>query len=215
MKITFLCSSKDHPVNGPLKVWISNNADKHEISLVRNKTEMTEGDILFLISCSEIILRHERERYKHSLVIHASDLPEGRGWSPHIWEILGGGSEVTVSLLEAEDAVDTGRIWCKTKFNVPKHALWDEINEKLFDVEMELIDFAVNSISTIKPIDQPKHIKSTYYPRRTAEDSEIDAEASIASEFNKIRVCDPVRFPAFFKLHGCKYKIILEKINDE
>jgi len=34
------------------------------------------------------------------------------------------------------------------------------------------------------------------------------------SQFNKIRICDPNRYPAFFVLHGKKYKLMLEKIDD-
>jgi methionyl-tRNA formyltransferase len=55
----------------------------------------------------------DRAKYDSSLVLHASDLPAGRGWSPHIWAITNGAESVTLSLLEAEDQVDSGRIWKK------------------------------------------------------------------------------------------------------
>ena len=71
------------------------------------------GEILFLVSCNEIIGKDVRDRYMATLVIHASDLPKGRGWSPHIWQIIEGKKEIMVSLLEAEDAVDSGAIWAK------------------------------------------------------------------------------------------------------
>lgn len=214
MQISFLCSDKQHPVNGHLRRWIGQQQGKHNIELVCKKSELSGGDILFLISCSEIVSAAERAAYRASLVLHASDLPLGRGWSPYIWQIIAGAEEITLSLLEAEDKVDSGRIWKKVKFPVPIHALWNEINERLFDAEIELIDYAVSEFDSIVPVEQDPNIEPTYYSRRSPTDSQIDPTQSIANQFDSIRVCDPNRFPAFFELHGKKYKITVEKISD-
>lgn len=217
MKISILCSDESHPVNAFLQRWIDQNRDSHQISLVRKKKELLGGDILFLVSCSEIVSAADRALYRASLVLHASRLPEGRGWSPHIWQIIEGAQEATLSLLEAEDKVDSGRIWYQVTFPVPKHALWDEINELLFNAEIELIDLAVHEFDTVIPKPQGMKIATElpYYPRRTPEASKLDAECSIASQFDLIRVCDPTRFPAFFEMHGKKYKLTVEKIHDK
>lgn len=214
MRISLLCSDEQHPVNEHLRSWITERQEAHQIELVRNKKDLSGGDILFLISCSEIVGAADRSAYRASLVLHASDLPLGRGWSPHIWEIIGGGEEITLTMLEAEDKVDSGRIWKKVRFPIPKDALWDEISECLFSAEIELIDFAVREFSSIVPVEQDINIKPTYYPRRSPSNSQIDPTQSIASQFDRIRVCDPHRFPAFFEMHGKKFKIVLEKVND-
>jgi methionyl-tRNA formyltransferase len=214
MRISLLCSDEQHPVNVYLKRWISAKQEIHQVELVRKKHDLSGGDILFLISCSEILGDADRAAYGATLVLHASDLPRGRGWSPHIWQLIDGAEEITLSLLEAEDKVDSGRIWKKLKFPVPKHALWDEINEALFLAEIELVDFAVNEFSHIRQNTQDPSIEPSYYPRRTPADSQIDPSKSITSQFDRIRVCDPNRFPAFFELHGKKYKLKLEKIDD-
>lgn len=214
MRISLLCSDETHPVNDYLRRWVTENGRAHQIELVRTKSDLSGGDILFLVSCSEIVTAADRTAYAASLVLHASDLPHGRGWSPHIWQLLDGAEEITLSLMEAEDKVDSGRIWKQARFSVPKHALWVEINAKLFKAEIELIDYAVREFGRITPWPQDSAIKPTYYPRRSPAESEIDPSQSLASQFNKIRVCDPNRFPAFFHLHGNKYKIVLEKLND-
>lgn len=214
MKITLLCSDPKHPVNTHLFLWIERNKEVHDISLVRTKNDLPGGDILFLVSCSELIGSTERKAYRSSLVLHASKLPRGRGWNPHVWQLIDGAKEITLSLLEAEDAVDTGRIWHQTTFSVPKHALWDEINELLFEAEISLINFAVKNFDKVNPVDQNISIEPSYFPRRKPVDSKIDPEKSIASQFDLIRVCDPKRFPAYFELHGYKYKLLLEKIRD-
>ena len=110
MKITILCSSSEHPVNAWLERWTSTWGDKHEIEIIREKLDMSGGDLLFLVSCSSIVKKEERQSYKKALVIHASDLPRGRGWSPHVWEILDGGVDICVTLLEVEDKVDSGDV---------------------------------------------------------------------------------------------------------
>ena len=211
MKITLLCSDPAHPVNGHLQRWTENNRNQHEISIARKASELTGGDMLFLISCSEIVDAGVRENYGWTLVLHASDLPEGRGWSPHIWRIIGGADHITLSLIEAEDSIDTGKIWQKLTFPVPKHALWHEVNEMLFQREIELIDFAVNNSTNISPWEQDKSIEPTYFRRRKPEDSELDPNESLANQFDLIRICDPNRFPAFFRLNGHKYLINIEK----
>jgi methionyl-tRNA formyltransferase len=214
MRISLLCSDEQHPVNEYLRRWVEAQQGTHQVELSRKKSELSGGDILFLISCAEIVDSAHRSGYRSTLVIHASDLPLGRGWSPHIWEIIEGACEITLTLLEAEDIVDSGRVWKKLKLPVPKHALWDEINARLFEAEIELMDYALREFERIIPTEQDSSVRPTYYPRRSPADSEIDPSQSIASQFDKIRVCDPYRFPAFFRLHGKIYKLILEKFND-
>lgn len=215
MRITILSSSSKHPIYTLLRKWVENNKDKHDINLINSKSELGTGEILFLISCNEIISLEERQLYNKTLIIHASDLPEGRGWSPHIWQIINGANKLVVTLLEAEDAVDSGDIWHQLKIEIPKDALWYEINQYLFNAELELMDFTLNNYDHIHPRSQSKLISPTYYSKRSPSDSEIDPYMRLSDQFDLIRVCDPERFPAFFKLHGQKYKIFLEKLVDE
>jgi methionyl-tRNA formyltransferase len=213
LRVSFLCSDADHPVNRYLKGWIAQSRNLHDISLVRKSGELVGGDFLFLVSCAEIISAEIRSRYRFVLVLHASPLPRGRGWSPHIWAIINGAEALTVSLLEAEDGVDSGRIWRQVTFPVPRHALWDEINAVLFQHEIELIAFALENWCSVVPREQERNAETNYYPRRKPEDSELDPQQSIASQFDLIRVCDPDRYPAFFRLRGENYRLRIEKFD--
>lgn len=215
MKVTILCSDVKHPVNAYLQRWVERHRQDHKIEVARKKKELCGGDILFLVSCEEIVSEQDRATYGVCLVLHASDLPEGRGWSPHIWEIASGASHITLSLLEAQDKVDSGHIWKKMQIHVPRDALWDEINHLLFVAEVELMDFALCSYGTILAQQQATGVGSTYFRRRTPHDSRVDPHKTIAEQFDLIRVCDPVRFPAFFEFRGNRYKLKLERMNDE
>ena len=210
MKITILCSSKDHRIYPYLEDWKKKHSNLHEISLVNNIQDVTTGDILFLISVTEIVKQEVRNRFKHSLVIHGSDLPEGRGWSPIVWQIIHGSDKFTVTLFEAVDQVDAGDVWKKQSFTLEGHELYNEINEKLFETELALMDFALKNSTIINPIPQPK-ANSSYFKRRKSEDSELDPQKTIAEQFDLMRVADPNRFPLFFTFRGHKYKIFLQK----
>jgi len=215
MNITILCSSENHPINPWLDKWMARHSNKHSVNLSRSKKELIGGDILFLISCSEIVTSDERQGYNNTLVIHASDLPKGRGWSPHVWEIINDKSEITLSLLEAADKVDSGDIWKKTKIFIPKTDLFDQINERIFGAELELMDFAIMNYGSIKIVKQDTQVKPTYYKKRSQQDSEIDINESIGSQFNLIRICDPERYPAFFYYNGQRYNFYIETSDDD
>lgn len=212
MKIDLLCSSENHPINPWLVTWAGERAQHHNVRILRHKEQLGLGDILFLISCTEVIPLELRTCYRHCVVLHASDLPVGRGWSPHIWAILEGARTITVSAITAEDRIDSGNIWAKKSFDVAPHELYDEINASLFDTEIALLDRVVEMVENgDAPYPQPDE-EVTYYPRRTPRESELDPHLSIADQFDKMRVSDPDRYPAYFKMHGVVFSVSLKKV---
>jgi len=212
MRISILCSDSKHPVYTYLSDWCEKKSLSHEIELVSEVDSLTAGDLLFLISCTTIITTEVREKYISSLVVHASDLPNGRGWSPLVWQVLEGRDEIIVSLIEAADPIDSGKIWGQRVLLLEGHELVHEINNKLFDIELELMDYAIDCFRQIKPKEQ-KEIAATYYRKRVPEDSRVDPEKTISSQFDLLRVCDPERYPAFFEFRGCEYEFKIFKRN--
>ena len=215
MKISILCTDRDHPVVQRLNDWVKSMAVKeHIVSLIFDKADLLGGDILFLVSCAQMVGDCERAKYKSTLVLHASDLPKRRGWSPHIWAILDGENEITVSLLEAGEPVDTGLIWMKISFLLEGHELLDEINKKLFDAEIFLMTSAVDQVGKINPYQQMGD-PGDYMKKRKPADSEIDPKKSILEQFNLLRIVDSEKYPAFFHHKGYKYQIKIEKVKGE
>ena len=186
----------------------------HSAWLVYDKAELRGGDILFLVSCRQIIRDAEKEKYKATLVLHASDLPKGRGWSPYIWSILSGGNKITVSLLEASEPVDSGAIWFKTAFELEGHELLQEINAKLFEAQLQLMTLAVEQFQNVRPIKQAGE-PGPYMVKRSPADSRLDPNKTIAEQFNLLRVVDSERYPAFFDYQGQRYLIKIEKEKSE
>jgi methionyl-tRNA formyltransferase len=212
LKVSIIVSNKEHPVYPIMKEWVDNQLYIDAEIVNSTKTVRHSGEFLFLVSCTDIINRDIRSRFNHCLVLHASDLPKGRGWSPHIWEIVNGKNMLTLSLLEAEDKVDSGRIWLKTTIDLDGYELFDEINSRLFSAEVALIQRAVSERKSIIPYEQSSDILPDYFPKRVPEDSRLNPNDSIVNQFNLLRVCDSERFPAFFELNGQRYSIKLEKV---
>ena len=215
MEISILCTEPNHPVIKSLHAWIDDMSSKsHSAILVFDKADLQGGDILFLVSCSQMIRNAERKKYTATLVLHASDLPKGRGWSPHIWSILDGANQITVSLLEASEPVDSGAIWLKTNFTLEGHELLPEINAKLFAAELLLMTQAVEQFEAIKPIEQVGD-PGAYMSKRSPADSQLDPNKTIAEQFELLRVVDSQRYPAFFGYRGKQYLIKIEKVENK
>jgi methionyl-tRNA formyltransferase len=216
MKVDILCSDKNHPVMGALSGWIANLGGQHSARVIHSRSDALGGDILYLVSCTELVSSSLRKNYKNCMVIHASDLPKGRGWSPHIWDVLHGAEEITVTLLEADDPVDSGAIWAKRKVAIPKTALHDEINSLIFDAETDLMSEGIRLVELgLEPASQ-SDVGVTYFRRRTPSDSEVNPMLPLVESFDLLRVSDPRRYPAFFVLHGVKYNIEIRKaLGDE
>ena len=132
MNITVICGSENHPVVEYLLNWIESvQNDNHSVRLVFDASDLTTGDLLFAVSYDKKIDAATRSLFNSCLVLHASDLPKGRGWSPHIWSVINGANQITVCLFEAEDKIDSGKIWRKSSFHLDGTELLPEINSKL------------------------------------------------------------------------------------
>jgi methionyl-tRNA formyltransferase len=215
MKILILCTDSNHPIVPHLLRWqVDMRSSGHKVFLLYDKKDICRGDILFLVSCSQLIRSAERTKFRAVLVLHASDLPNGRGWSPHVWSIVNGASEITVCLLEADDPVDTGAIWMQKKIALEGHELLPEINEKLFEAEITLMTEAVKRFEQIKPLAQSGD-PGSFLPKRTPENSRIDPNKTIAEQFDLLRVVDSERYPAFMDYRGKRYLIKIEKMEKD
>lgn len=214
LKVSILCSNSDHPIVPYLNRWISEQPKELEVMIVNRSRELIGGEILFLISCEEKINKQIRSQFQHVLVLHASNLPKGRGWSPHIWDIIEGKSNISLLLIEAKDKIDTGQIWKKKQLIIPKYFLFDDINNVLFEAELKLMTWAVLNSKKVKPIAQDTTIVPTYRVKRTPKDSKLDINKSILDQFNLLRIADPDRYPAYIEIHGKKFKVKVEKVNE-
>jgi len=207
--VSILCTDPRHPVNPWLARWAEHRAGDANVVILRDWRDLKGGDFLFLVSCHQIVTKAVRDLFRHTLVLHASALPQGRGMSPHIWQLVEGADRVTLTLLDAEDSVDSGDIWHQKELRFDGTELHDEIHRKLFDAEVELMDWALDHCHRTRARVQVG--EPSFYRRRTPADSEIDPARPLADSFDLLRVADPDRYPAYFVHRGQKYHIRIEK----
>lgn len=181
----------------------------HSVSEVGSPTDIPNGDIAFFLSCEQIIKKEVRDRNRHNLVIHASALPHGKGWSPTTWKIIEGENEIPLTLFEAVDKVDAGDIYATGTIVLEGHELIDEVREKegkaIIDLALQFVDVHPNVSG------RPQEGEETFYPRRKPEHSELDPNKSLIELFNHLRVADNERYPAFFTHNGHSYLLKIYK----
>ena len=179
----------------------------HNVVLIHESKKVKKGDILFLLSCEQIFKNLELN--KHNIVVHESDLPNGKGFSPLTWQILEGKNIIPVSIFEASIKVDSGKVYFKDKILFNGTELVDELRVKQYQITEKLI------IKFLKNIDNLPKLKSTlyesYHRKRNPEDSILDVNKTIYEQFNLLRTVDNERYPAFFINNGEQYIVKIYK----
>lgn len=170
--------------------------------------------MLFILSYHNIIEKEILAKNLHNLVIHESNLPQGKGWAPLFWQILEGKQEVTVSMIEATEGVDSGPIYMQKIIRFSGHELNKEIRTKQARIIIDMcVEFSKHSNKFIPPIEQSG--KESFYPKRTPKDSRLDPSKSIIDQFNLLRIVDNEFYPAFFEIDGRKYILKIEDENND
>ena len=210
LKIT-LASSPDtwmHPWLERLEAtWAGQG---HLIRRAWSAAEIEKGDLCFLLSCGFLVSSEILALHSHNLVVHASALPEGRGWSPVTWQILEGCDEIPITLFEAVDAVDAGPIYLQETMRFSGRELVDEIRVAQGAATLALCETFLSRYPAIVQEARPQEGVGSVYPRRLPEDSRLDLHKSLAEQFNLLRVVDSERYPAFFEIEGRRYLIPIE-----
>ena len=70
----------------------------YSIRWVHDHQQLAPGDVCFLLSYGRIVSEEWLALHRHNLVVHASALPKGKGWSPMSWQILEGASTIPITL---------------------------------------------------------------------------------------------------------------------
>ncbi|TNB62395.1 methionyl-tRNA formyltransferase, partial [Campylobacter helveticus] len=168
-------------------------------------------ELVFILSYHRIIPPNLLTHNKHNLVIHASKLPQGKGWSPMFHQILEGKNTIEFSLFEASAGVDSGDIYLQKTLKLRGNELYDELRQKQALFSLDLCEEFVKFYPNLKP--QKQSGKESFYPKRSAKDSKLDIDKSLREQFNLLRICSNEDFPAFFYHKGKKFVLkIYEEI---
>ncbi|MGI9519645.1 MAG: hypothetical protein ACR2NP_21510, partial [Pirellulaceae bacterium] len=183
--------------------------DGNRCELRRAADELTPGDVVFLLGCTRMVPAKVLNLNKRNLVVHESDLPRGRGFAPISWQVLADSDKVTICLLEAARDADAGDVFLRHRLSLRGDELCDELRTMQGRATVEICLEYLRARSEPRPMSQ--HGEPTWLPRRTPEDSRLDADKSLREQFNLLRICDNQRYPAFFELDGNRYELRITK----
>jgi methionyl-tRNA formyltransferase len=112
---------------------------------------------------------------KPCFILHPSLLPKYRGGSPLQHQIIAGEKQSAVTILKANDKIDSGEIYSQTKFSLD--GTLNEIFNRIADIGTKDTIDLINAIEKGKysPIAQDES-QATTFKRRKPEESEINFE---------------------------------------
>jgi len=177
--------------------------------LCHNANDVPVGDILFLLGCVSIVTPDILQRNQHNFVIHESDLPQGKGWSPVSWQVLEGKNSIPIVLFEAVEQMDAGPIFLRDSIELDGTELLPEIKRKQAEKTEELIFRLIDLWPDIEGT--PQTGKGSYYRRRIIDDDKLEIHKTIAEQFNHLRIADNRKYPAWFEYQGQEYFLKIYK----
>lgn len=180
-------------------------AQKLKARLFYSHTEISGFEVVFILSYHRLIGGEFLAQNKHNIVIHASALPQGKGWSPLFHQVLEGKNSIPFSLFEANEKADAGAIYLQKSLNLTGLELYEELREKQAAFCLELCEEFLRLYPALTPQEQSG--EESFYSRRDPECSELNPDKSLNEQFNLLRICSNDEFPAFFYKNGKKFLV--------
>ena len=201
-----ICSDASSWINDTaaslIRDWV---AAGHDLCWAHDAEALPGGDICFFLSYGKIVGAEILARYKNCLVVHASELPKGRGWSPASWLILEGEHRIPVTLFEAVDQVDAGKIYLQEWITLIGTELVEDWRNLLAEATAHLTEKFVASYPEVLSTARAQSGQTTFYRRRRAEDSRLSVDQSLGEQFRLLQIVDNDSYPAFFEWMGQEY----------
>lgn len=196
--------------------WISNHIPESifklkffEFHSFFDLTKIKSFDIVFVLGYTKILKEPFLSNNKNIFLVHESDLPLGKGFSPVQWQILEGKNKIKVSLLELSKELDSGDIVNQMDLVLNGTELYEEIRLAQANVTFKLIKNFLETYPNF--IRKSQTGVSTFYKRRKPIDSELDINKTLKDQFPLLRIGNNRKWPSFFKFKGCTYIIKIYK----
>lgn len=182
---------------------------KYQFCFFHDPNKVNQFEIVFILGYTKILGKEFLSSNKLNLVIHESDLPRGKGFSPVQWQILENKNIIPVCMIEATAEVDSGDIVAKSQIELNGDELFNEIREKQANTTIELIKSFLLKYPNFSRIKQTG--KATHYRRRNEKDDELDPDKTIREQFNHFRIADNNTFSLYLHINKKKYYLTMSK----
>ena len=191
-------------------------------SILRSKTfkfhtffeheKIRSFEIVFVLGYTKILKEPFLTNNKNIFLVHESNLPSGKGFSPVQWQILEGKNTIKISLIKLSQELDGGDIIKQMNMILDGTELYEEIRLKQATVTFKIIENFLKQYPNFKS--KPQSGKSTFYRKRKITDSELNINEKLKDLFPLLRIGNNEKWPSFFKFKGNTYIIKIYKKND-
>ena len=199
IKIAYLLDKSNNWLEKYLKISdLITKSQIYKSKIFKDYRTLYGYDIVFILGYSKILKDSFLNKNKLNLVVHESELPQGKGFAPVSWQILENKNKISVCLFKATDKVDSGPIYFKGKINFNGTELYDEIRFKQAKATIKIVNKFLKKYPKISAKAQKG--KSSYYRKRKIDDHEININLTIKKSFNKLRIGNNKKWPSYFYL---------------
>lgn len=206
MRVAFLLDVSNKWIEVYIKEYIKN---KKDFFIEFNHEKVKGFDIVFILGYTKILSKVFLESNTLNLVVHESDLPKGKGFSPIQWQILEGKDKILFTLFEIEEGLDSGDIFLQKEVYFEGHELFDEIRKIQALKTIELIGQFLEKYPNVSRTKQKG--TESFYSRRNNQDDKLDINKTILEQFNHLRIANNQDYPLWFEINGYKYNIKISK----
>ena len=212
--VTFLLDKTNNWIEPYIENFINTyKINKFNFKISFNHEKIKNNDIVFILGYTKILDECFLNYNKLNLVVHESNLPEGKGFSPIQWQILNGQNEITFTLFEAKKELDSGDIFLQKDVSFSGYELFDEIRGIQGKKTIELIQEFLNVYPMISK--KPQIGEETVFKRRKLNDDKLNIDKSIKEQFNHFRIANNDEYPLWFEIDGNKYEVKIYKEDNE
>ena len=194
------------------KSQLLNKSKKFYSKMFTNYKNIKNYDIVFVLGYTRILSPIFLKKNKLNLVVHASNLPRGKGFSPIQWQILKNKKRISFCLFKAEKKLDSGEIYEKHSLLFKGTELYDRIRYMQAKATIQIISSFLKKYP--KLVSRKQKGQSTFYRRRTYKDSKLNINKSIKKLFNQMRIANNQDWPAYFIYRKKKYIIKIFEENE-
>lgn len=173
------------------------------LSVSHDHTQVIGQQIVFILGYTRILDETFLSRNRLNLVVHESNLPSGRGFSPVQWQVLEGKKVIPVCLIEATEKVDAGDVVGRAQIELDGYELYDEIREKQAKATFDVVRKFLGDYPNFSR--EPQRGAGEVYARRTIKDSEVNIDKTIREQFDLLRLGNNEQWPSHFYLDGRKF----------
>ena len=166
---------------------------KKNTELVEHINSFEKIDAYIVVAYGKIIPRSLMDHARRGVLnIHASLLPRWRGAAPLQYSIFSGDTQTGVSIMQIEEGLDTGPVFCMESIEIKDSDTLGSIHNKLSELGKDTLLKVLPSIisgelTAIKQDDS----KANHAPKWESKDRTLDWTEPAEVCWRRIRACNP------------------------